>query len=148
MKTYLFTDNNCEQPIITGYVAAVTIIFISFAIIFFDLEKLQLFGLKFQINELLLIMLALTFSLMTITDFWAKNKIAGNFQAKRKGYKKQLFSLLVSSFYRFLSLLFVFYLMTFTINNHYYYSSKSFEATKFFFSIFLQLYVNGTEIRG
>jgi hypothetical protein len=103
MKTYLFTDNNCEQPIITGYVAAVTIIFISFAIIFFDLDKLQLFGLKFQINELLLIMLALTFSLMTITDLWAKNKIAGNFQAKRKGHKKQLFSLLVSSFYRFLT---------------------------------------------
>lgn len=143
MKDYFFNSTYGEQPIITGYVGATVIVIFSLSIVFLKLESLQLLGLSFQSNELLLLMVIVAFFSMLVAEQFGQKKYIANgwIKAEEVKIKKTSIHLIISTFYRFSTLLLTFYVMVFTVNKHYYFSGDGFQTTKFFFNNLISIYL-------
>jgi protein-S-isoprenylcysteine O-methyltransferase Ste14 len=143
MNNSSFNSTYGEQPIITGYVGAAVIVLFSLGIVFLKLENSHLFGISFQTNDLLLLMILSTFISMLIAEYFGKQNyiINGWFKADKTKIKKTSIHLMISTLYRYTTLLIVFYLIFFIVNKHYYFSDNSFEIAKTFFNDFLGVYI-------
>lgn len=143
MNNYSFNSTHSEQPITTGYVGAIAIVVLSLAIIFLKPGSSQLLGLSSQRNDLLLLMVILSFFSMLVAEYLGKQIYIANgwIKANKIKIKKTSFHLITSTLYRFTTLLIVFYLIFFIVNKHYYFSDDSFQITKHFFNTFLLVYL-------
>lgn len=142
MKNYYFNSTYGEQPIITGYIGVIVIVIFSLTIVFLNLENSQLFS-RLERNDLLLLMIAFTFASMLVAEHFGKQSyvLNGWIKAKKTKIKKTSLHLLISTLYRFSTLLIVFYLFFFIVNKHYYFSDASFQITKYFINAFLLAYL-------
>jgi protein-S-isoprenylcysteine O-methyltransferase Ste14 len=143
MNDNYFNSTYGEQPIITGYVGAAAIVIFSLAIVFFKTENLQLFSIQIQRSFLLLLMIVATFIAMLIANYFGKQKYIRNGWLKTERIKIKITSqhLVISTLYRFSTLLLVFYLMFWIVNRHYYFADDSFQIAKFFFNVFFTFYI-------
>jgi protein-S-isoprenylcysteine O-methyltransferase Ste14 len=143
MKDYSFNTDHGEQPIITGYVGAATIVILSIAIALLKLGSFPILGFNVKEEYLLLLMVIFSFISMLIAEHFSRRHYVENgwIKVEKIKNKKTDIHLLISTLYRFSTLLLIFYLMSFIVNNHYYFSDDSFQITREFFTYFLVFYL-------
>lgn len=143
MKNYSFSPTYGEQPMLTGYIGATVIAVLSLAISFLNIEDYSLLGLNLKKNDLLLLMIFLTFISMLFADLFARNRYIANgwIKGDKIKIKRTSFHLIISTIYRFSTLFLIFHLMCYVVNKHYYFSDDSFQITKNFFTTFLCAYI-------
>lgn len=143
MKGYYFNATYGEQPIITGYVGAAIIAIFALIIAFSKPQNYKFIYLDIERDDLLILMLCFTFLAMLLAQYFGKKCYAANGWIKVEKIKSKRTSLhlIVSTLYRFSTLLFIFYLLFFILNNHYYFADDSFQLTRKLFTILLGAYL-------
>ena len=135
-----------EQNPFSGYIGAITILILSTFIAIHTkiefLNKIEFFNnsindilSSMNIYQKLISIIFITFIVMLIAEFFGKHYYIklGAIAERPKFKPPNLSYILKSAFFRWITLTFVFFILWYFINNHYYFDKDYFIITKNFF---------------